>query len=516
MQLLSRVPFRTFEIGISVGLPRLVAVAIALLAAIGIGVTISLLGPIGLMPAFLMLAMVLVVIIGSRLWWWMLMFALIGNFLFSRGFAGVGVFPIFVTEGTLAAGFGILAFRLFTKRVHFQFYPFKHFLIVVLVAFFIVNLLQTIPYIPIYGLNALRDGFTYFYLLFALVVMVMVPRERIHWFFTRLFPRLIPIALVWFPIFFILMRLEFVTPRLPFTDGPFLYSKLSDLSVHLAGIGGYMLLGLGHKKRALPAWQSYLFWALWLAAALLFSITGRAAMLCIAAAFGIILFLRPMASRWQRPVAIMLIGLVLLIVSGAYSSVEIDIGNARKVSAEQLVANITSIFGGGDNSMGGLDGTRQWRLLWWDSIINYTFNGPYFWTGKGYGINLATADGFQVDMTNESLRAPHNGHLTFLARGGVPSFMLWMVFIIGFCLWLLTIALKKENRNTEKALYATWLLAYMVAFQIIAAFDVFIEGPMGGSWMWALIGMAFVYFQDEPGTVSRTSARLQPVAEHPQ
>ena len=48
--------------------------------------------------------------------------------------------------------------------------------------------------------------------------------------------------------------------------------------------------------------------------------------------------------------------------------------------------------------------------------------GPYKWTGKGYGINLADDDGYQIDG---SLRSPHNGHMTILARSGLPGITLW-------------------------------------------------------------------------------------------
>ena len=72
---------------------------------------------------------------------------------------------------------------------------------------------------------------------------------------------------------------------------------------------------------------------------------------------------------------------------------------SRDISAKQLVENFTSIFGAttsGSEGSSGLEGTRAWRLEWWKVIFDYTFNGPYFWTGKGFGINLADADGFII------------------------------------------------------------------------------------------------------------------------
>ena len=39
---------------------------------------------------------------------------------------------------------------------------------------------------------------------------------------------------------------------------------------------------------------------------------------------------------------------------------------------------------------------KNGRLDWWKEIVTYTINGKYFWTGKGFGVNLADDDGFQV------------------------------------------------------------------------------------------------------------------------
>ena len=95
---------------------------------------------------------------------------------------------------------------------------------------------------------------------------------------------------------------------------------------------------------------------------------------------------------------------------------EID-GN-RAVSLESLWTNVTSIFG--QSKASHLEGTKEWRMLWWEKIVGYTFGGDYFLMGKGFGVNLADVDGFQVEE-DSALRSPHNGHLTMLSRAGVPG-----------------------------------------------------------------------------------------------
>src|SRR3954449_2240111 len=92
----------------------------------------------------------------------------------------------------------------------------------------------------------------------------------------------------------------------------------------------------------------------------------------------------------------------------------------RPVSVRQYVANVTSTFTGDDE-----DETKEWRLNWWSDIVNYTVHGPYFWTGRGFGPNIADTDGYQTSGPDEApLRSPHSAHMTILARGGVPEFVL--------------------------------------------------------------------------------------------
>ena len=64
---------------------------------------------------------------------------------------------------------------------------------------------------------------------------------------------------------------------------------------------------------------------------------------------------------------------------------------ARPVSSHQILENAKSIVGESGQQN---EGTKRWRLNWWNIIINETFYGPSFWTGRGFGINLGDADGF--------------------------------------------------------------------------------------------------------------------------
>src|SRR5207244_4970861 len=118
----------------------------------------------------------------------------------------------------------------------------------------------------------------------------------------------------------------------------------------------------------------------------------------------------------------------------------------------------------GVSRAGDLDDTKQWRLEWWADLIGYTIYGDYFWAGKGFGVNLADEDGYQVEEDN-SLRSPHNGHLTMLARGGVPGLVLWTAVQLSWG-WAVFGAYLRSRRAGDRpwARLFLFLLAYWLAF----------------------------------------------------
>ncbi|MBI3745842.1 MAG: O-antigen ligase family protein [Chloroflexi bacterium] len=162
----------------------------------------------------------------------------------------------------------------------------------------------------------------------------------------------------------------------------------------------------------------------------------------------------------------------------------------RPATLGQVIDNILSVFG--SSSDAGLEGSKQFRLEWWGTIVNYTVFGNYFWTGKGFGVNLADADGFQA-TADHSLRAPHSSHFTVLARMGVPGFVLWVLLQAAFGLGLLW-ALRALRRAGDARLAAAagWLLAYWIAMMVDTSFDPYLEGPQGGIWFWVVFGMGLV------------------------
>jgi O-antigen ligase len=181
---------------------------------------------------------------------------------------------------------------------------------------------------------------------------------------------------------------------------------------------------------------------------------------------------------------------ILVAVVGVLFVVDFNVESEdlrRPVSVRQYVENVTSAFTGGDNE----DDTREWRRNWWADIIDYTVHGPYFWTGKGFGPNLADTDGYQTsDLDEAPLRSPHNAHMTILARGGLPGLLLW---ITALGAWLGAVVRQlMEARRLQDDWWASvfaFLLIYWTMILVSSSFDVLLEGPVMGIWFWTIHGI---------------------------
>lgn len=162
----------------------------------------------------------------------------------------------------------------------------------------------------------------------------------------------------------------------------------------------------------------------------------------------------------------------------------------RPVTIDQIIERIASTLD--LTADDGLDVSEPLRLRWWGTIISYTVFGEYFWSGKGFGINLADADGFQASE-DRPLRAPHNIHVTLLARMGVPGFALWVllqgVFVIGL---LRSVLVNRQMGDIALAVVGAWILAYWTAMMVNTSFDSYLQTPQGGIWFWSLFGLGMV------------------------
>ncbi len=185
------------------------------------------------------------------------------------------------------------------------------------------------------------------------------------------------------------------------------------------------------------------------------------------------------------------IPLVIALAIPLYLSTKIKVEDkeyGRQIGLSQLRDNIVSIVAkDAAKSNAGLEGNVTWRLLWWGNIIDYTFAGPYFWQGKGLGVNLSVDDDIKVE--GEELRSPHNFSMTILARYGVPIFFVWLLFLF----FVFQPLLKKKLPANQLLLGCA-----LAAIFINASFDVSLEGPMMAFPFWSLMGIYLMEQAENP------------------
>ncbi|WP_332692895.1 O-antigen ligase family protein [Bosea sp. (in: a-proteobacteria)] len=402
----------------------------------------------------------------------LLCFVLAGYAVFGKGFAYVGVPPLFIGEITLVLG--VLALMASGSWIAMLMTVPS----LVLVAFMGWVAVRTVPGIPIHGFDALRDSVIALYGTFAFIIIALLLQKparlgRLLGSYRR------------FALFYGLAgaALAYTTSTLsdllawPFSGLPVVYVRMGEASVHLCGAAVFVLLGLRRGS-----------W-LWLAAVLvgfLMVAISRGAML----AFLIpVLLAATLGGQLRRLLPIAAGGAAVLAVVMAFG-LQFELSGGRVVGPAQLVNNVESLLGRSEAA--NLDGTKTWRLRWWQAIQDYTLRGPYFWTGKGFGVNLAEDDGYVVGAEGGGtpVRAPHNAHLGILARAGVPGLALWFLLLAS---WFAMLARSRmdalRNNDGRGAQLFLWIGCYGLSMLINASFDVALEGPMLGIWFWCIIGL---------------------------
>jgi hypothetical protein len=402
---------------------------------------------------------------------------LLGYALMGKGFAYIGLPPLYVGEIALLGGIGVFM-RSGALLASLATLP----CVVLSVAMTWVAA-RTVPFLGTHGFDALRDSVVVLYGAFAFIVIGLLLEDarridtvlRYYGRFLVAFPA-IPVGF-WVTKYWV----DYV-PRL--YGPPIVEIGASAVGTHLAGTAVFVLIGL---RKVSSLWA-----ALWLVTFAMIAATNRGAFLAVIVpiTFAIIVL-----GRLRSLLSIAVAGLVgfsLLYATEAmftrYEEAKDSID--RPVSAHQILENAMSIVGQAGEQT---EGTKKWRLDWWDMIVEDTLEGPYFWTGRGFGLNLAEADGFlgtgDANQGRPPTRSPHSVHMTLLARAGVPGLLLWSLVLVSWsCMVLHAMLTARARGHGQWANLFLFVFCYVASIVINASFDVALEGPMQGIWFWCLFG----------------------------
>lgn len=401
--------------------------------------------------------------------------ALVGYAVMGKGLAYVGIAPLYVSEIVLFLG--LLAF-LRTRWIVAVLTTGPTLLAALLLLWVMA---RTIPYIAAYKVDALRDSVIGIYALFAFITIALIGEKparlgeaiRFLGAFTAFY------GAIAFVLYYLSRAAAELLPVFPGSPVPIIFVRSGEVAVHVSAAATFALLGL---RRVGLLWIMLV-----VAGAVIVSAQSRGGMLAILGPVFLGLLLSGRVGIAGG------FGLVVAGVLGLAHTLDLSIDLAqgpRNLSAQQIFQNFGSIFSSSADMQ--LDGTKMWRVRWWEAIKDYTLNGEYFWTGKGFGINLAEADGFSAGQSpgEPPLRSPHNGNMTILARAGVPGLALWVAMLVSWCLRLLKDMLVARQRGErEWAHFFLFLICYLLALLINASFDVTLEAPMLGIWFWVLFGL---------------------------
>jgi hypothetical protein len=464
-------------------------------------------GEVGALVIIAATAVIGLLIIGKRiipvflvaLFWLLAIFMFLG-----RGITHIAVGPVYIGDLVLVLAVPALVAGMARAR-----FGWVHALIV---CFMVWGAARTLPYVGRYGLDALRDGVIWGYAMFALAVSVTVRPEHVKRVVDG-YRRLILPLLLWLPIAAVLtLHFGQALPKVGGSDLPVIDFTPGDVGVHLGAVAAFILVGLYTWGSRRTTFEELVLWPIWIVSVVIGSAISRGGMLATSTAAATLLFIRP-AVRWLSVSAVVL----ALLAAGLLFNPVVQLGNYRQVSLQQFASNLTAITSS-DITVAGV-GTKDWRLAWWEKIVSYTIDGPYFWTGKGYGINLADDDGFQVTSGAAPLRAPHSIHFDILARSGVPGLALWILLQVAFAAAMVRAAIRaaRARRRLLLAVIA-WVFVYWLANLVAGSFDVYIEGPQGGIIFWSAMGLGialcrFAGSPEDTGDPLSTNGALPVVAQ---
>lgn len=413
----------------------------------------------------------------------LLLGTLMGYVLFDRAFAWVHVpgTPLFV--GELVIVIGVLVLLGMHTQLSAIVRASSSMMVVLL--FMAWGTLLLVFGLPTWGEDAIRDAAMWYYGIIAVFVTVLLvsdPRRVNSWL--RLFGRIIPWMLVWFPIAIVLdAAFSDRFPDVPDSKIPIVAHRTGNIAVMAAVALGFLWL-VDRDNKVFDRRQRAILTALATVVLLFAAMRNRGGFV----AGGVALLIAFVFIRAERAnMAGIMVGVaVVLLTVGLFGNVRVELFEGREVSIDQLLDNVVSVV---DRSAGGQrqESTTKWRLAIWGRVLeDVSQDRPI--TGFGPGPDLGKLYNVSGDA-EVPLRNPHNSHVGVLARMGIVGAALWALLWITWFVEMVSLRRRLTGRGrSSEAAVAGWLIVSVVAILVNAIFDPTLEGPQVGWWLWGFLG----------------------------
>jgi hypothetical protein len=439
-------------------------------------------------------------------WLKALLFALFGYALLGKAFAYLFVGEMILMIGVLVYFKSQRAMLVFNDSV-----------LLLWLMFAALGLCRTVPFLAMYRFDAVRDSVLWGYGIFAVLVAAFVRNSDQISRALNTYRRF----LLWYlPLVpFLMLLSNFFRDKLPVLPWgkniTVVMLRTSETGVHLSAAAIFLLLFSGGRRSSrgtdisLPHVIGFVGWTF---AATIVLIVTRSGFLAIVLPIALASVLQVGRVGWKvAGLATVSAVLALTVLTSEVITIKV---HQRTFTSQQLLDNVASIFGSGDSN--ATESTKTWRLIWWAKIVRYTIFGPYRWTGKGFGVNLAQVDGAPgLSREDTSLRSPHSAHMTILARMGVPGLALWIAINVMFAFRMFR-AFRRASRARSQFWTGVnlWILCYWLAAVINMSFDVYLEGPDGGILFWTIIGFGIAALRIQSSEARQAVARARLEALH--
>ncbi len=364
------------------------------------------------------------------------------------------------------------------------------------------NCVLTVLKLQEYGIQAIRDAATWYYVAYGAIGMAVwysFDRHRICRWFGAIF------ICSGFGIVAFVLTANGIIPDVtfPFADSPLLSNARHDIAAAQMLGAAVFVMTSGRSGDG--------NWPRWFAVPLTFLTIGLLAVLQVRASFiglaGIAALL--LVFRVWRPLVLIGVGLLVFFAVAWIANVEIytsrGIVSARTVFARQT-STLEFVSGGEIDTQTYVD-TVLWRTIWWQALWDEALADPTILVfGRGYGPDLmAPMRGQQLggifwgteEFSGEAvgrLRVPHNFSITLLARAGVLGVVGWFVFF-GMCSYEIVrgILVCRRAHDGQNAAFGIWLLAYAWGLALEAMFGGVLESPFGAVPFYVTLGIGLAW-----------------------